>query len=766
MRIHPHHTPHTPTYSKHIHTQHVSLTNSILNCPVSPTFSQFKILQELGEGNFSEVVKAIFIPTNELVALKIIEKKKAERISVRHGNLKSELRAERRILTKLNHVNIIKLFHTFQDANNIYYVEEFCSGRELWFKLRVNPPACLKKEWPAESRLWGLCGLRPSLGKFYLAQILNALAYLHSQGIVHRDLKPENVMIAVEPSPPATASTNPDPSNQPETRFARIKLIDFGTARDLFDAEDDKVPDDDKKQDEDDDDSENPRPGRLQKAKKTHFVGTPEFMSPEAIHGKPADHRSDLWSFGCTAFQVFSGRTPFKGGSDYLTFLKAEASHYSVPRHLEDSPYHDMLRCVLKMDANDRVANAGELKKHPFFEGIDFDDLENPQHMPLVPLPTAEEVTVQRLGEAIWVECEARGEGPLSRYTYKEDRSGINVPRKRRVFEGSEARDRMKLETLYVRLDAGLKLQISGWLEQRSTLSAPYALQCLYGLEERKQAPRVFAHTFLGYSQQEEGYYSQPFLFAVVETSAQAKTTQRLELLERLAASKPRPRVLFFGGPDEDFDPTFSVKDTIPCALVATKTSKFREFYSLWIGGVLFIVLDAFSLDLDESQRGWFERELLLGKFCARLVVVVSSKRFISCSAPSCLKALKDTAGDEGDLFSLETRARFLRQMQESNVHLILRIGGGARHKFVITKTEPNEPDMIQVETPALPDMCRIVRALPTSMETDSYALNELTGFFTLEDDAGANSDDKAGTAGGGQERKAGGAFDSSSDDE
>ena len=137
-------------------------------------------------------------------------------------------------------------------------------------------------------------------------------------------------------------------------------------------------------------------------------------MSPEAIHGRPADQQSDLWSYGCTAFQLFTGRTPFKGISDYLTFLKADAGSYSLPDHLQSAPEAKLLQQVLQVKSKDRIISGSILKKSDYFKDVDFVSLEDPKQIPRLPIPSLSEICVERLGNAIWIEAEAFSEGPLS----------------------------------------------------------------------------------------------------------------------------------------------------------------------------------------------------------------------------------------------------------------------------------------------------------------------------------------------------------------
>ena len=764
--------------------EYVKEKGTIANLPVTPAYSQFQVLDELGEGNYSQVFKATFVPTREVFALKVIDRKKAERLSMRHGNLRYELRAERRILSKLYHPNIVKLFATFQDAKNIYYIEEFCSGRELWFRLKVVPPACLKREWPVESRLWGLCGLRLSECRFFLAQIVNALAYLRRQGVVHRDLKPENVMIA---------------EREGDARVAQVKLIDFGTARDLLDVYDDTVADEDKKEDSDDrnnDDQDQDIDGSDpvykgaalgKKRKQTHFVGTAEFMSPEAIHGRPADHRSDMWSLGCTAFQLFTGRTPFKGQSDYLTFLKAEAAAYALPTFFDPSgPEKRLVDRLLRVKPEDRVQRAEDLKAEPFFAGIDFDALENPETPPRIPIPTLLELCVERIGMAVWVEAEAWGDGPLTRKSAKTFNPGV-LPRRKR-FEGDEERQKMQLETLHSRLDDGVKTLVRGWLEQRSCLSCATTTRILYGeaglKQDRIKDRRFVNHSVLGFSQQEEGYYSEPFLVALINQigcgGSEQDEADKKAIVDKLNKSDPPPRLFFVASSAGDADVKFldDVREDIVVAPVPCGGGKgASSYYSMWLGGVLFIVLDAFTLAEDPAQQSWFDRELLVAKLCARYCVVVSAKRFFSKSHASTEEALKEGDDNDAEMLPRATRERFLRDMQESGTQLILRVNSSAAtapatsSKFVITRATANEPHLTQVETPSFPSKIRVVRLLPTDAVSDPYSKGDLTGYFHLEKGEIASDGEGGAAAGESSDDERQGRtrpmhFDSSSDDE
>ncbi|KAH9258907.1 hypothetical protein BASA81_002971 [Batrachochytrium salamandrivorans] len=683
--------------------EHCLETKTIENCPATPAYSQFVVSDELlGEGNYSQVVKATFKLTGETFAMKIIDKKKAERMSMRHGNLKSELRAERRVLQKLDHINLVHLYFTFQDVNNIYFLQELCEGRELWYQLKIQPPHD-KLEW--DSKKWALCGLRPSLAQFYLAQLVNALDYLHSQGIVHRDLKPENAMVIA--------------------RTGLVKLIDFGTARDLFDLEDDAIADEDKR---DENGQEPMGPREISRGRRrTHFVGTSEFMSPETVHGRPADARSDLWSLGCTAFQLFTGRTPFKGGSDYLTFLKAEAASFTFPSHLQGGAEQALVTSLLVVDPKGRVQSAKALKSASYFDGVDFDALLDKNRMRAPPPLTLLEMCIERLGNAIWIECEEKNQGPCSTLRRQHN---ARLPNR---FSGSEHRDAMRLDTLYSRIDSDCLVQLRGWCEQRSILSCPSVLRMLNGPEALQEPLQVYNHSVLGYSQQEEGTFVDPFIFGVIDSVEVAMDeTSGTEFMEKFAKSTPSPRLLFCGG---DYAQAVALKTSIPLVVVPTtiSSSSSSMHYSFWLGGVLFIVLDAKRFDSEQAE--WFSSELLVGKFCARYVVVISSKMWVLPNVTFTSTEQAAAAGGEDEaLFSLSHRQRFLPEMQAAHCLQLLVVNAKATTKSVVSKgrTADRDSAMIQATTAPFPRCLRVVRCLPVEAISDVYKMDELSGYFHL----------------------------------
>jgi serine/threonine-protein kinase len=159
-----------------------------------------------------------------------------------------------------------------------------------------------------------------------LVQMCRGLQHAHELQIVHRDLKPENVMLIPGTGQPASY---------------RAVVMDFGLAKER-------------------------RAGpELVKLTATGIVlGTPEFMSPEQIRGKPLDGRSDVYALGVLAFEMFTGQLPFGGKSaqeSMLARLKGEPLKLRAARGDLPPKLEAVIGRALQIRAEDRYASMNEL---------------------------------------------------------------------------------------------------------------------------------------------------------------------------------------------------------------------------------------------------------------------------------------------------------------------------------------------------------------------------------------------------------------------
>ncbi|KAK8134067.1 kinase-like domain-containing protein [Apiospora sp. TS-2023a] len=301
----------------------------------------FSFGRTLGEGSYSTVYLATDRQTLKEYAIKVLEKRHIiKEKKIKYVNI------EKDTLNRLTeHPGIVRLYYTFQDENSLYYVLDLCNSGELL--------GVLKKTGTFDVEC----------ARFFGAQILDSIEYMHSRGVIHRDLKPENVLL--------------DDS-------MHVKITDFGTARLLTDPRAPQTPSAAARPDD--------RPGRDKAQDDTRaesFVGTAEYVSPELLRNKNACKASDLWAFGCIVYQLLAGRPPFKGGSEYLTFQKIVELDYTFPPGFPPAA-QDLIERLLVLDPERRLT-IEHIKNHEFFDGQTFGKqlwrMKAPRLRPYAPPP-------------------------------------------------------------------------------------------------------------------------------------------------------------------------------------------------------------------------------------------------------------------------------------------------------------------------------------------------------------------------------------------
>ncbi|GAA5940365.1 hypothetical protein JCM1841_003920 [Sporobolomyces salmonicolor] len=277
----------------------------------------FEFGEVLGEGSYSTVtlVRTVHPPYRQY-ALKVLDKE-----HIKREKKTKYVLIERDTLKALDgHPGVIRLFWTFQDEWSLYYVLELAQNGEL-LKL-------IKK--------YGSLDLRSA--RYYIAQILSAVEFMHEKGVIHRDLKPENILL---------------------DDTMRVKITDFGTAKllkseEMVDGRPEEQPD-----------------GR---PRARSFVGTPEYVSPEVLsEGRESSFSSDFWALGCILFQLLAGRPPFQARTEYLMFQKIINLEYEFPLGFP-ADAKDLTEKLLVVDPTQRLGGDPKsgngieaIKAHPFF---------------------------------------------------------------------------------------------------------------------------------------------------------------------------------------------------------------------------------------------------------------------------------------------------------------------------------------------------------------------------------------------------------------
>ena len=289
----------------------------------------FTLVSSLGDGSYSEVYRARHDATGNEYALKIVSKQHILRYKVVH-----QIQRERILLARLHDDGIVKLHFTFQDDDSLYLALDYCPNGELFDQIRIQR----KLDAPT--------------ARFYASEIILVLEALRQAGVVHRDLKPENLLL---------------------TSTGHLKLIDFGSAKDIKDP--DSLP-----KAASDNDTANIN-GETNAERASSFVGTADYVCPEMLDNKPVEYAADLWALGCVLYQMFMGKAPFKAASEYLTFQKIASGEYppmdpDVPKEAQD-----VVNKLLHLDPSARLGadDLSKLKNHPFFSGVDWEGLRSSQ---------------------------------------------------------------------------------------------------------------------------------------------------------------------------------------------------------------------------------------------------------------------------------------------------------------------------------------------------------------------------------------------------
>ena len=545
--------------------------------------------KELGVGNFSEIVQCRHKRTDEVFALKMIDKKQAADLGKRqHPNVFNEIQMERRALLERlpqQHPNIVRMYHAFQDYNTLYYLMDLhVDGGDMWSTLRYEQK---------------MVGCHRSLVKVYLAELLDAMEHMHSHGIVHRDLKTENMLL---------------------TGSGHLLVIDFGTAKDLIQT-----------------DLNGPE-----------FVGTPDFMSPEAVDGTSdqtdleveetlidgADHTADLWAFGAVAFQMMTGQTPFWSPSSYLTFLRIKRGNVVRPWGIADDEAWDLIRAMMQVQPSKRLGAdcfklKGNIKRtmvkkeggydvirnHPYFTKPHSDykvpGLE-PDFRDKTPVPSLRDLCVRACAELV-----------------RQDSLDLDLCDRHPPGDGS-SHD-------VLRLDDRDRKCVLHMLERRGLLTEPTVYRRFFNSQVvyRLDKVRVETRDFVGltrmtddqgkfpHGNQHDPYADpkplEPILIVhltnpllvkeINESCDEATRKQYKQLLKKciVQVNRTRPKMVVVSGFIDSSTRKLlaRINDSIPVVV-----HDGSAFFTFWLSGIQCLAIQTSNLAEDGEQMSWLREEL------------------------------------------------------------------------------------------------------------------------------------------------------------
>ena len=245
--------------------------------------------------------------TGQVYALKVLKKDYIiTKNQVEHTN------TERSVLGYVRHPFIVGMNMAFQSKDKLFFVLDYCAGGELF------------------SQLQKLVKFTEDRARFYAAEIILAISYVHSLNIIYRDLKPENVLIDAS---------------------GHIRLTDFGLSKEGV---------------------------SNSSAGAKSFCGTQEYLAPEILKRQGHGRAVDWWSLGALLYEMLAGLPPFYTQNRDILFENICNSELSYPPSLSPNA-KGVLRGLLTKDPQKRLGSgpgdADDIQRHVFFTSIDWEKL-------------------------------------------------------------------------------------------------------------------------------------------------------------------------------------------------------------------------------------------------------------------------------------------------------------------------------------------------------------------------------------------------------
>ena len=268
----------------------------------------FEIIEEVGYGSYGKVFKVKKKSSDEVFALKSLN----QALLRQKKQLKYAI-AECKIMKNLSHPFILPLIWSFQSESHLFLVLEYCSNGDLSMLLGYVHHLTLAQ------------------ARFYLAEVVSGLSYLHSKGIIYRDLKPHNTLIGDQ---------------------GHIRLADFGLAKE----------------------------NATQANPTMSFCGSPAYIAPEILNHQGAWKAIDSYSVGVNLYEYLTGSPPFYDDNLEVLYSNILKGNLKFPVGFNEAA-QDLITKLMQVEPEARPS-IDEIKSHGFFEGIDWTSLQNKEIPP------------------------------------------------------------------------------------------------------------------------------------------------------------------------------------------------------------------------------------------------------------------------------------------------------------------------------------------------------------------------------------------------
>eukprot|EP00732_Lithocolla_globosa_P003810 Lithocolla_globosa_v1_NODE_3211_length_1732_cov_13.491950.p1 type:complete len:548 gc:universal NODE_3211_length_1732_cov_13.491950:31-1674(+) len=306
----------------------------------------FEVVKLIGKGDVGKVYLVRDKRTSHYHAMKVLNKSE----TIRRDKVQRAF-TEQEILLGCNHPFLMTLHHCFQSRDHLYFVMEYCAGGEFFRCLQYQPHHRMDEK----------------AAKFYIAEVILALEYIHLMGFIYRDLKPENILLHAS---------------------GHIMLTDFDLSKRAADSAPLKVVTTRNVWQDEEVAGINTQ-ATVGQIRATSFVGTEEYIAPEMIKGEGHSASVDWWTVGILLYEMLYATTPFKGMTRRRTFANIMEEPVAFPNRSPalSNACKNFIRRLLSKDQSKRLGSqngAIDVRRDPWFLDIRWALLRN-QTPPIVP---------------------------------------------------------------------------------------------------------------------------------------------------------------------------------------------------------------------------------------------------------------------------------------------------------------------------------------------------------------------------------------------
>ena len=282
------------------------------------TLGKYQVLEPLGRGGMARVYRAYHPQLDRYVAIKVLRSDLVE-----EEEFLARFRREAQAVATLRHTNIVQIFDFDVQDETYYIVMELLEGDTLKARLSDYRVQNEQMAWGEMARV--------------LLDVLNALAYAHSEGIIHRDIKPANIML---------------------TKRGQAVVSDFGIAQIV---------------------------GGPQHTASGVLMGTINYMAPEQGLKGLSDARSDIYSLGIVFYEMLTRQKPFDADTPLAILMKHLNDPLPLPRQINPNipePFEGVLLKALAKQPEDRYQSAEEMTQ-VLYTAVEAANIELPDRISL-----------------------------------------------------------------------------------------------------------------------------------------------------------------------------------------------------------------------------------------------------------------------------------------------------------------------------------------------------------------------------------------------